>query len=99
LRTVCARWDARQAFAAAFQPSKRLRQKAHLRRSFNLLAKGWRPSRKILLSFFRKLMFYHAIPPHMRGVRVVTNVEAGCDGHSRLRATSASGVDGEIVWS
>jgi hypothetical protein len=44
-------------------------------------------------------MFYHAIPPHMRGVRVVTNVEAGCDGHSRLRATSASGVDGEIVWS
>jgi len=34
-----------------------------------------------------------------RGVRVVTNVEAGCDGHDRLRATSAIGVDGEVVWS
>jgi hypothetical protein len=39
------------------------------------------------------------IPPHRRGVRVVTNVEAGCDGHDRLRATSVTGVDGEIVWS
>jgi hypothetical protein len=34
-----------------------------------------------------------------RGVRVVTNVEAGCDGHGWLRATSAIGVDGEVVWS
>jgi hypothetical protein len=39
------------------------------------------------------------IPPHRRGVRVVTNVEAGCDGHDRLRATSVTGVDGEVAWS
>jgi hypothetical protein len=89
----------RQAFAAAFQPSKRLRQKALCVVLSIRWLKGGARAGKFFFLFFRKLMFYHAIPPHMRGVRVVTNVEAGCDGHSRLRATSASGVDGEIVWS
>src|SRR6516165_5610422 len=35
----------------------------------------------------------------MRGVRVVTDVEAGCDGRGRYRTTSDAGTDGEDVWS
>ena len=35
----------------------------------------------------------------MRGVRVVTDVEAGCDGRGRYRTTSDADADGEDVWS
>jgi len=34
-----------------------------------------------------------------RGVRVVTNVGAGCDGRGWCRKTSGAGADGEVVWS
>ena len=34
-----------------------------------------------------------------RGVRVVTDVEAGCDGRGRYRTTSDADADGEVVWS
>src|SRR6516165_53703 len=34
----------------------------------------------------------------MRGVRVVTDVEAGCDGRGRYRTTSDADADGEVVW-
>jgi len=35
----------------------------------------------------------------MRGVRVVTDVETGCDGRGRYRTTSDADADGEVVWS
>ena len=35
----------------------------------------------------------------MRGVRVVTDVEAGCDGRGRYRTTSDADADGEDAWS
>src|SRR5216683_5752220 len=34
-----------------------------------------------------------------RGVRVVTNVEAGCGGRGGVEKTSDAAADGEIVWS
>jgi len=93
----------RQRSIAAFGLPKWPRQKTHLHRSFNPLASGPSASGNILLSFFQKLMFSHAIPPHRRGVRVVTNVEAGCDGRVGLqrasRADEQHDAHGEVVWS
>jgi hypothetical protein len=34
-----------------------------------------------------------------RGVRVVTNVEAGCGGRGSVEKTSDAAADGEVVWS
>jgi hypothetical protein len=34
-----------------------------------------------------------------RGVRVVTNIEAGCGGRGSVEKTSDAAADGEVVWS
>ncbi len=40
---------------------------------------------KIFVSLFQKSCYLLSVPPHRRGVRVVTNVEAGCGGRGELR--------------
>jgi hypothetical protein len=77
-----------------------LRGKTHFVSVFNSMVAVSSSCAKISLSFLQKLCFASRIPPHRKGrTRVVTNVEAGCDGHDRLRATSATDVDGEVAWS
>src|SRR5262245_13817668 len=55
--------------------------------------------KNISLPFFRTVWFPPAIPPRQRGVRVVTNVEAGCGGRWSCRKTSDAVADGKAAWS
>jgi hypothetical protein len=51
------------------------------------------------ISFIQKLCSLRSSRLMQRGVRGVTNAEAGCDGRDRLCMTSATDTDGEVAWS
>jgi hypothetical protein len=81
-------------------PFKKPRRNTLFASVFNANIRVQSSCEKFLCFFFSEIMFLYAHPASSkRGVRVVTNVEAGCDGHDRLRVTSATDVDGEVVWS
>jgi len=70
-----------------------MRQKTKFAKPFNRITPVQPLREKYFYFFFSEKCHSPAIPPHERGVRVVTNVEAGCGGHAGLRKTSA------ITWT
>ena len=56
-------------------------------------------SQKYSYSGFQKCVVLCARPASIRGVRVVTNVEAGCDGRFDLAGRAMNEADGEGAWS
>jgi hypothetical protein len=84
----------------AFRLTKRLRAKTHFASHFNPITLVQMSAEKYSASLPHQFDGYFSYPASSkRGVRVVTNVEAGCDGRGRRRATSAPAADGEVVWS
>jgi hypothetical protein len=56
-------------------------------------------AKNILISFYQKIMLPMRIPPHVRGVRVVTIRRGGERWTCRCRQTYGRDADGEVVWS
>jgi hypothetical protein len=84
----------------AFRLQKRLRVKTHFVSHFNPITLVQILVEKYFASLPHPFEGYSSYPASsMRGVRVVTNVEAGCDGRGRRRETSTPAADGEVVWS
>ncbi len=69
--------------SASKSPHIRLRVNRKFLKRFNPILVVGSPRPNIWLSEKQKLCILSVIPPHRRGVRVVTNVEAGCGGRDR----------------
>ena len=52
-----------------------------------------------LLDLVETALVIPLVPSRLRGVRVVTNVGAGCDGRWRCIRRNALAADDEAVWS
>jgi hypothetical protein len=55
--------------------------------------------KKYSASVFQKYMVLSTRPASLRGVRVVTNVEAGYDGRFGFARRAKNKADGKIAWS
>ena len=69
-------------------------------KSLRLIRIHVKPSwKKYFSSVFQKYMVLSSRPASLRGVRVVTNVEAGYDGRFGFARRARHEADGKIAWS